>query len=146
MKSPSVSGSQSYKELYYVRSGSHRGPSDKPLPLPPGKHQQPLRTRNSQPLGNRLRKCYNCDSTEHLARDCKEPKKESVVHTSRRERELAVLGPRWSSPRHPMMIPCSICFPRTQTKAVRSGQSESKTKAASPRRLQSVSRACLLKE
>ena len=108
MKSPSVSGSQSYKELcmaakdeekrvaelrrrqHYQRTGTHRGSTDKSAQLLP-KHQQPAnRQRNLPPMSScnftpassRLRKCYTCDSTEHLARDCKSHKRESIESAS----------------------------------------------------------------
>ena len=108
MKSPSVSGSQSYKELcmaakheekrvaelrrrqHYQRTGTHRGSTDKSVPPLP-KHQQPANrqrslpptsSRNFTPASSRLRKCYTCGSTEHLARDCKSHKGESIESAS----------------------------------------------------------------
>ena len=110
MKSPSVSGSQSYKELcmaakheekrvaelrrhqHYQRSEANRGSSARPPPpsaRPHQQHQQPNKLRKPPKLGNRPRRCYNCDSTEHLARDCKAPKRESIVQASRKERSTS---------------------------------------------------------
>ena len=107
MKSPSVSGSQSYKELcmaakheekrvaelrrhqHYQRSEANRGSSARPPPPYARPHQQPNKLRKPPTLGNRPRRCYNCDSTEHLARDCKAPKRESIVQASRKERSTS---------------------------------------------------------
>ena len=95
MKSPAVSGCQMYQDLcvsakheekrvaelkrrqQYQRPGTQPSPQrnrDKPH------FQQPAKKLPMQPLpGSRpVRRCYNCNATDHLARDCKQPKSEST--------------------------------------------------------------------
>ena len=99
MKSPAVSGCQTYKDLcvsakheekrvaelkrrQQYRPGvqpSQQRNRDKP-PLSP-----PVKKPTTQPLpGSRpVRRCYTCNATDHLARDCKQPKSESTVRPPR---------------------------------------------------------------
>lgn len=95
MKSPAVSGCRMYKDLcvsakheekriaelkrrqQYQRPGAQ--PSlqrnrDKP-PLPQSAKKLPPQ---SLPGSRPIRRCYNCNATDHLARDCKQPKSEST--------------------------------------------------------------------
>ena len=109
MKSPVLSGSDSYKQLcvsakreekwivelsrrqQYLKDGTPRRNDDRfptqqlpPRGTVPGANDSRLLTQQLPPRGivprgksDRLRKCFNCGSTEHLARECKQPKKES---------------------------------------------------------------------
>lgn len=97
MKSPSVSGSQSYNELrmaakneekrlmelrrrqQYQRGHSPDHPtSRKSFENPPAGRFQPEYGHRAPP-GNQVCKCYKCGSTDHLQKNCRAPKSESTV-------------------------------------------------------------------
>ena len=100
VKNPSVSGSQSYKELCMAakneekrmaelhRRQQYQNPtprrlSDKRVPT---LNKQPVKEGKSHqpnPVSSRLRQCYNCGSTEHLVKNCKAPKQESTSRSSK---------------------------------------------------------------
>ena len=96
VKSPAVSGSQSYKGLcaaanaeekrivelrrrqHYQRSSTQQNPR-----LPPAQEiPQPPSPNNSRLSYSTPRKCYMCGSTKHLARKCPQGKQESMVSGS----------------------------------------------------------------
>ena len=87
MKAPVVSGGQSCKELCLASKNEEkqqaelqkrvqycRGDSNRPLKKPAG--PPATATPPKTPLSG-ARRCYICGSTGHLARECKEQKKES---------------------------------------------------------------------
>ena len=81
-----LSRRQQYLKDGTPRRNDDRFPTQQLLPrgTVPGAKDSRLPTQQLPPRGivpggkpDRLRKCFNCGSTEHLARECKQPKKES---------------------------------------------------------------------
>ncbi len=89
MKSPGVSGAQKYQELCLAarqeekrvaelkRRSSPRSNSSPQTHKRPGDQQPPATKTQQQTPSSMGRKCYLCNSPNHLARQCKERKQES---------------------------------------------------------------------
>ena len=97
MKSPTVSGALTYKELCMSAKNEERRQAElrkrwdyfkqtSALPSPPKKpDNKPARSQSGslpflQPktvVGSEARRCYNCNKPGHLAKDCRAPKTES---------------------------------------------------------------------
>ena len=85
MRSPAVSGAQSYKERRLAELKKRQQYSRAKVPTPQGhtskpavdsKITEPIRPKPTLTQG--VRKCYNCDKPGHLARDCRSKKSESA--------------------------------------------------------------------
>jgi len=120
MKSPAVSGCQSYRDLrvaakneekclvelrhrqQYQKNQGHQGNPKKSSENSSG--QQDVVHR--PPSGRRVLKCYKCGSTDHLQRNCRAPKKESTVQPNQGGRQsgakMVQSTPTESQPADPM--------------------------------------------
>ena len=94
IKSPAVSGADSYQQLCMAAKHEEKRLSElarrqqylqgvsKSGTKPPS--QQPASAKPSEKRGEApTRSCYNCGSTDHLARQCKKPKTESSGYSRR---------------------------------------------------------------
>ena len=89
LKGPAVSGAQSYQGLCLAAKNEEKRQAElrKRIPYRKGDSGTPVKKSAGTPTTtvpgrrerdpSKVKKCFNCGGTDHLFRDCKEPKKES---------------------------------------------------------------------
>jgi len=102
MRAPAVSGAQGYKELCLAAKNEEKRQAElrkrqkylKPTTPATSQHSLSMRSTLHKPpetqasskpsVGTELRRCYQCNKTGHLARECRAPRTESRVKQERR--------------------------------------------------------------